>query len=142
MKPITSRLIPLALVSSLVMMWSSHNDGCIAAAQQHNPATVTRIYTGSDGLAHTEQIDLKLTPLVVHDQTEMVSEKVTVASSYFVSLPPGSFTDWHAATARRYGVTLSGRAEIEVAGGQKIPLEPGRALQIELSQAKGTPCAF
>jgi hypothetical protein len=34
-------------------------------------------------------------------------------------------------------VTLSGRAEIEVAGGQKIPLEPGHTLQIEDVTGKG-----
>ena len=137
MKRIASRLIRLAVVSPLIMMWGTHNGGFVAAAQQHTPATVTRIYTGSDGLAHAEQIDVKLTPLVVHEQTEMVSEKVKVANSYFVSLPPGSFTDWHAATARRYVVTLSGRAEIEVASGQKIPLEPGHATQIEDVTGKG-----
>lgn len=137
MKPLANRLVRVAVVGPLIMMWGTHNGGYVAAAQQHTPATVTRIYTGSDGLAHAEQIHVKLTPLVVHEQTEMVSEKVKVASSYFVSLPPGSFTDWHAATARRYVVTLSGRAEIEVAGGQKIPLEPGHTLQIEDVTGKG-----
>ena len=137
MKPIASRLARLALISPLIMIWSAYNGGYVAAAQQHTPTTVTRIYTGSDGLAHAEQIDVKFTPLIVHEQTEMVSERVKVASSYFVSLPPGSFTDWHAATARRYVVTLSGRAEIEVAGGQKIQLEPGHALQIEDITGKG-----
>ena len=136
MKAIASRLVR-SVIRPLIMMWCVHNSGYIAAAQQHTPPTVTRIYTGSDGLAHAEQIDVKLTPLVVHEQTEMVSERLKVASSYFVSLPPGSFTDWHAATARRYVVTLSGRAEIEVAGGQKIPLEPGHALQIEDVTGKG-----
>jgi hypothetical protein len=137
MKPIASRLGRVAIVGPLIMMWSTHNGWYVAAAQQHTPATVTRIYSGSDGLTHAEQIDVKLTPLVLHGQTEMVSEKVKVASSYFVSLPSGSFTDWHAATARRYVVTLSGRAEIEVAGGQKIPLEPGHTLQIEDVTGKG-----
>ena len=137
MKPIASRLLRVAVVGPLIMIWSTHNGGYVAVAQQHTPTTVTRIYTGSDGLAHAEQIDVKLTPLVVHEQTEMVSEKVKVASSYFVSLPPGTFADWHAATARRYVVTLSGRAEIEVAGGRKIPLEPGHTTQIEDVTGKG-----
>ena len=100
MKPIPSRPIGPAFVSLLIIMGTAHNGGSIAASQ-HSTATVTRIYTGSDGLAHSEQIDVKFTPVVVHGQAEMESERLKVASAYFVSLPHGSFADWHPATDHR-----------------------------------------
>jgi len=43
----------------------------------------------------------------------------------------GSVQDWHTAPQRQYVITLSGRGEIEVAGGKKIALEPGH---IELAE--------
>jgi hypothetical protein len=63
MKPIASRLFRLAVVSPPIMMGTAHNGRYVSAAQQHSPATVTRIYTGSDRLAHAEQIDVKFTAL-------------------------------------------------------------------------------
>jgi hypothetical protein len=42
-----------------------------------------------------------------------------------------------AAHARRYVITLSGRGEIELAGGQKIMLEPGHVLLAEDLTGKG-----
>jgi hypothetical protein len=43
----------------------------------------------------------------------------------------GRVNDWHTAPRRQYVITLSGRGEIEVAGGKKISLEPGH---IELAE--------
>jgi hypothetical protein len=40
-------------------------------------------------------------------------------------------SDWHTAPRRQYVITLSGRGEIELAGGKKIALEPGH---IELAE--------
>jgi quercetin dioxygenase-like cupin family protein len=123
----------MSFVSMLAMIASSRNGGSAVAAPRHAPVTVTRIYTGSDSRTHAELIDEKLTPLAGREQ----SEKVKVASSYFVRCSPGFVADWHPASARRYVVTLSGRGELELAGGRKIPLGPGQILQAEDLTGKG-----
>jgi quercetin dioxygenase-like cupin family protein len=135
MRSIASRLILAVVVSPLIMMCNAHNGRSVAAAQQRTPATLTRIYTGSDGQTHAQQVDLKLTPTPLFDREQ--SETVKVTSSYVVRFPPGFLQDWHPATARRYVITLSGRGEVELAGGQKIPLDPGRILQAEDVAGKG-----
>jgi len=38
--------------------------------------------------------------------------------------PPGCVADRHTAPHRRYVITLSGHAELEVAGGKKIAIGP------------------
>jgi quercetin dioxygenase-like cupin family protein len=135
MRLIANRLVMAAVVSSLIMMWNEHNGRSVAAAQQRAPAALTRIYTGSDGQTHLQQVDLKLNldPLLGREQ----SETVKVTNSYVVRFPPGYMQDWHPAQARRYVITLSGRGEIELAGGQKISLEPGGILQAEDVTGKG-----
>ena len=107
-----------------------------ASAQRRTPLTLTRIYTGSDGQTHAEKVDIKLTPVAGRLGWED-SEISKVASSNFVRRPAGFVLDWHTAEARRYVVTLSGRAEVELANGQKIPLEPGGVLQAEDLTGKG-----
>lgn len=47
------------------------------------------------------------------------------------------FVDWHPAPQRQYVITLSGRGEIELTGGQKIPLGPGHILLAEDVSGKG-----
>jgi hypothetical protein len=54
-----------------------------------------------------------------------------------VRLAPGFFQDWHNADKRRYVIPISGRAEIETAGGQKVLLEPGQIGLAEDLTGKG-----
>jgi quercetin dioxygenase-like cupin family protein len=65
------------------------------------------------------------------------SEAVKVTSVTLVCFAPGFFEDWHNAHARRYVITLTGRGEVELGGGQKITLEPGRVLLAEDLTGKG-----
>jgi hypothetical protein len=51
--------------------------------------------------------------------------------------PPGTVLDWHPAPARQYVITLSGRGEIEVAGGKKIEVGPGHVELAEDLTGKG-----
>jgi quercetin dioxygenase-like cupin family protein len=46
-------------------------------------------------------------------------------------------SDWHTAPRRQYVITLSGRGELEVAGGIKIPVEPGHIELVEDTTGKG-----
>src|SRR5712692_6127044 len=49
----------------------------------------------------------------------------------------GTVSDWHRGARRQYVITLSGRGEIEVAGGKKISIEPGHINRIEDTTGKG-----
>ncbi len=49
----------------------------------------------------------------------------------------GAANDWHVGPRRQFVITLSGRAEIEVAGGQKVPIGPGQINLIEDTTGKG-----
>ncbi len=60
-----------------------------------------------------------------------------VSGAQFVRWPPGHVRDWHNAEQRQYVVTLSGRGEVEVSGGQKILLNPGRIILVEDVTGKG-----
>jgi hypothetical protein len=115
---------------------------CIAAAnlgmaQEHVPVTITRLYTGIDGMSHVEQIEVKFSPLSGTPNTVAQSEPVSPARSYIVRLAPGFFADWHNADVRRYVVTLSGRAEVEVTGGHKFVAGPGEIALAEDLSGKG-----
>jgi hypothetical protein len=109
-------------------------------AQRRAPVTVTRLFTGPDGQTHAEQVDMKLTPPAVPDGTER-SDRVTVTALQIVRWPPGHVNDWHNASetpgGHQYVFTISGRGEVEVAGGQKLLLEPGRILLGEDLTGKG-----
>ena len=59
------------------------------------------------------------------------------AKAYVVRLAPGFFEDWHNADVRRYVIPISGRAEIEVAAGEKLSPEPGRIYLAEDLTGKG-----
>ena len=137
MKSIVSPLALLAVVISLVATWTHEGRGS-DGAQQRTPVMLTRIYTGPDGQTHAERVDMKLTPVAgTLAQSREESQKTTVTSSQFVRFAPGYVQDWHPAAARRYVITLSGQGEVELPGGVKLPLGPGRILQADDITGKG-----
>ena len=69
--------------------------------------------------------------------TGVTSEMIRATGVQFRRTPAGTFSDWHVGPRRQYVITLSGRGEIEVGGGKKIPLEPGRIELIEDTTGKG-----
>jgi quercetin dioxygenase-like cupin family protein len=107
-----------------------------AATEQRGPLTVTRLYTGPDGQTHAQDIELKLLPRQ-GTQLQDQSEVFKAAGGRFVRAAPGFFEDWHHPERRQYLITLSGHGEIEVAGGQKVQLLPGRILLVEDTTGKG-----
>jgi hypothetical protein len=84
-----------------------------------------RIYTGTDGLSHVEDIVL---------DAKTVLEKVT-SVEVRVS-PPGRFSDWHVGPQRQYIINLAGSAQLEVAEG-KVDLPPGSMEYIDDVTGKG-----
>ena len=113
----------------------AHFDRVTDVAEPHAPVRLTRIYTGPDGQTHAEDIDPKLAPSPTPGLQQSASVKATSAN--FARFAPGFVEDWHPAHARRYVITLTGRGEIELAGGQKVILEPGHVLLTEDLTGKG-----
>ena len=137
MKTIAGRIILVAVAVALALAWYAQRGQSVVAAQQRAPLTATRLYTGTDGLSHIEQVDVKFSPVAGAPATVEQSEPVKASKSYIVRLAPGFFEDWHNADARRYVAVISGRAEIEVAGGQKFSAEPGQICIAEDLTGKG-----
>jgi DNA-binding beta-propeller fold protein YncE len=106
--------------------------GQAPAARKRTPVVVTRIFTGPDGQTHAEQINVKFAP----GETEL-GEMAKVTGMQIRRQAPNYFQDWHPAGRRQYVVTLSGRGEIELPGGMKIPLDPGHILLAEDVTGKG-----
>jgi quercetin dioxygenase-like cupin family protein len=90
---------------------------------------MTRIYTGTDGLSHAEEIEMKL--------NGNVSEMMKATSVEFSRRAPAPVSDWHVGPRRQFVITLSGRAELEVAGGKKVAVGPGHINLIEDTTGKG-----
>ena len=76
-----------------------------------------RLYTGSDGQSHIEQIKLE-------DHPELAELRPATGISFRVSAP-GHFIDWHPAPRRQYVITLAGEAEIGLPDGTLHRLQAG-----------------
>jgi hypothetical protein len=132
-----AKLLLLSIVTGLcVLGWGAQpGNGGVAAADAQPTIRVTRVYSGDDGQSHADEAELKLsTPNALGMEQ---SEARKAASINFVRFPPNFFEDWHGAHARRYVITLTGRGEAEIGGGQKVPMEPGRVVLFEDMTGKG-----
>ena len=77
---------------------------------------IIRLYSGSDGESHIEDLNIASPNLsTLHGAKGVV----------FRSSPPGYFSDWHTAPRRQYIITLSGEAEIGLGDGTIRRLGPG-----------------
>jgi hypothetical protein len=103
-------------------------------AQQRKPIKITRIFTGPDGQTHAEELEARLGS---GGSGSELSETIKVTGLQFRRTSPNYFVDWHTAPQRQYVVTLSGRGEVELQGGRKVPLEPGHILLAEDTTGKG-----
>jgi hypothetical protein len=114
MRSVVARLALAAVTISLLLLFYWHR-GQNIVAENHTPVTITRLYAGDDGLSHVEQVEVKFSPVAGAPPTVGQSDPVKTKSSYVVRLAPGFFESLHNADKHRYVVTISGRAEIEVA---------------------------
>ncbi len=124
-KAVTTRILLATAASFPFVLWYAHRNENAGVALQHGPLQATRLYTGADGQTHSDEIQVKLSPLAGAPATIEQSEPVTVSRSYLARAAPGTFQSWHNSAARRYMITIHGRAEIGIAGGQKVIVEPG-----------------
>lgn len=100
--------------------------------------TIWRVYSGSDGESHVEEMPLAMTPFT---DTEGAHGEATAlqaaAGIVFRVSPPGYVLDWHCAPRRQYSITLSGHAEIEVGDGTVVRVGPGDVLLAEDLAGRG-----
>ena len=98
-------------------------------AQGRKPVMMTRLVTGPDNQTHAEEIEAKF--------DSNVFKMLPITGAELHRGAPGSVADWHTAPRRQYVITLTGEAEIEVAGGKKIPIHPGHIDLVEDVTGKG-----
>ena len=90
---------------------------------------ITRLYTGSDGKTHIEELDL-----ASHQElTSLLATKGVV----FRTTQPGHFSDWHTAPRRQFVITLEGEVEIGLADGSVHRFGPGHVNLAEDLTGKG-----
>jgi hypothetical protein len=112
------RVVGVVLFVGFWVGWAATTARDEAMAQKHTPIIVTRLFTGPDGQTHAEELQVPLKPGA--GPTEDLSEIVKVTGLQFRRTSPEYLLDWHTAPRRQYVITLSGRGEIELAGGKKI----------------------
>ena len=118
-------------LSVLISAAQTGRDG--SGAQEHKRVCVTRLYTGQDGQTHAEEVEAKFTSGATNDAFKMMG----ISGGELHRAPAGRVSDWHTAPRRQYVITLSGRGELEVSGGKKIPVEPGHIELVEDTTGKG-----
>ena len=124
----TLRISILGLLGLCLMWWEQTPR--VVSAQAKKPFMITRLYTGPDGQTHAEEFEAKFSE-------KDVSMLMQVSGAEMHRAKGGTVDDWHRAPRRQYVITLSGRAELEVAGGKKIPVGPGHIEIVEDTTGKG-----
>ena len=126
------RIVLLVALAGLAVVSSPSH----LAAQKLVTTTVTRLYTGADDQSHAQDNDVAWRTAKLHpDLSE--SEPVKVTGAQFLRWPRGFVWAGHPASKRQYVIIVSGRGEVEVVGGKKVQLTPGRVLLAEDVTGKG-----
>ena len=126
-----TRISFVGVVSAALMSSASH-----VAAQRPATTTITRLYTGDDGQSHAMDTGVAWRPAKLRAELSE-SEAVKVTAAQFLRWPRGFVWEGHPASKRQYVVIVSGRGEVDVAGGKKVELAPGRVLLAEDVTGKG-----
>ena len=137
------RLVFGLCVASCVVIWQQAADRDVAVAQTRTPVVVTRIYTGPDGLAHAEDIELNLSARGVSEMFKATGAEFSVrqptpgANPRNTAASAASDPGWHTGPARQFVITLTGNSEVEVSGGVHVMAGPGHINLIEDTTGKG-----
>jgi hypothetical protein len=89
---------------------------------------IVRLYAGSDGESHFEEIALEYQPHLAFSE-RTASEPAEAI--HFARHQPGYFMDWHPAPRRQYVVFLGGQNEITVGDGTTMVFRAGDILLAE-----------
>jgi hypothetical protein len=120
----------LGLLGLCLVVWLQAGHVVSAQTPTKKPFMMTRLYTGSDGQTHAEEFEAKFNDKDVAMLMQLKGAELHRAKA-------GTVADWHVAPRRQYVITMSGRAELEVAGGKKIPVGPGHVEFVEDLTGKG-----
>jgi len=125
----------IAVVVSLACLTTLSSTSRVGA-QKPETTIVTRLYTGTDGQSHAEDTEVAWRPAALRAElSESASTKVTAAQ--FLRWPRGFVWAEHPASKRQYVIIISGQGEVDVVGGNKVQLTPGRVLLAEDVTGKG-----
>jgi len=94
---------------------------------------IFRLYSGSDGQSHLEELPLSFMPGEIAEQ----SPAQAASSISFSRIKAGAFSDWHNAPRRQYVITLAGAIEIGLGDGSVHRLGPGDGILAEDLTGKG-----
>ena len=126
----TKKLVLAVLVGGFVAIWRGNTDHDVAVAQGRKAVVITRIFTGQDGLAHAEDIELDLNARGATDMFKTTGAEFSVrpptagANPRNTAATDPSAPGWHTGPARQFVITLSGHSEVEVSGASMSPLAP------------------
>lgn len=82
---------------------------------------VVRLYTGDDGEAHFEDLEIPYEKIADAERSAVQS----ATGIQFRRAPVGHFQDFHPAPRTQYIITLEGKAEIGLGDGTKRIFNPG-----------------
>ena len=118
-------LIVAGLLCGSALIGAAEIASGASAAEGLKPVKITRFFTGSDGMTHAEEIEAKF------PAGGGVYDLLSNSGAQIRRTPPGRENGYHTASRRQYVITLSGRAELVLSGGQTIQVGPG---SIELAE--------
>lgn len=95
---------------------------------------ITRIFTGSDGVTHFENIEI---PLEDAGGIGRLSAPRPATRVIFRETPPDHDFDWHPAPDRQYIVLLDGVIRIEIGDGEVRDFRGGDVLLVEDTTGRG-----
>jgi len=139
----TNRWVLVVLVAALIVIWRENTARDVVVAQSRRPLVITRIFTGPDGLAHAEDIEVALNNRGATEMLKATGAEFSVrpptpgANPRNTAATDASDPGWHRGPARQFVITLSGSSEVEVAGGVHVLTAPGHINLIEDTTGKG-----
>ena len=139
----TKKVTFTVLVGCFIVICRGNTDHDVAVAQSRKAVVITRIFTGQDGLAHAEDIELELNARGATDMLKATGAEFSVrpptagANSRNAAATDPNAPGWHTGPARQFVITLSGHSEVEVARGVRVAAGPGHINLIEDTSGKG-----
>lgn len=139
----TKRWFLALLAVGSIAVWRVNTGPDVAVAQDKKAVVITRIYTGPDGLAHAEDIELAMSARGVTEMFKATGAQFSVRPPTTGATPGNTAaTDpnapgWHTGPARQFVITLSGNSDVEVSGGVRVAAGPGHINLIEDTTGKG-----
>jgi hypothetical protein len=94
---------------------------------------VTRLYTGTDGRSHFEELEIPLAPGAYGLESALVPARGVI----FRENPDGAWADFHNAPRRQFVITISGVAEIECGDGTRRRFGAGDIVLVDDTAGQG-----